>query len=99
MEQLINVLVTVMLVEMMAAIGLRVRFNDLTGIVKNWPLMLQAVLANYICVPVAAVALLLLFGAEPMVAAGFLILAVCPGAPFALHAWRSPGETCPPRWG
>jgi bile acid:Na+ symporter, BASS family len=82
MEQLINVLVTVMLVEMMAAIGLRVQFNDLTGIVKNWPLMLQAVLANYVCVPAAAVALLLLFGAEPMVAAGFLILAVCPGAPF-----------------
>lgn len=86
MDQLINVLVTVMLVEMMAAIGLRVRFNDLARIVKNRRVMLQAVLANYICVPAAAVALLLLFDASPMVGAGFLILAVCPGAPF--------GPTC-----
>jgi bile acid:Na+ symporter, BASS family len=36
-----------------------------------------------ILVTVAAVVLLLLFGAESTVAAGFLILAVCPGAPFA----------------
>ena len=82
MDQLINVLVTVMLVEMMAAIGLRVTFNDLVGIVKNWRLMLQAAVANYICVPAVALGLLLLFDAQPMVAAGFLILAVCPGAPF-----------------
>ena len=82
MEQLINILVTVMLIVMMAAIGLRVQFSDLIGIVKNWRLMVQAVLANYVCVPVAAVALLLLFGAQSTVAAGFLILAVCPGAPF-----------------
>jgi len=82
-EQLINVLVTVTLIVMMAAIGLRVRFNDLLGIVRNWRLMLRTVLANYVCVPAAAIALLLLFAANPMIAAGFLILAVCPGAPFA----------------
>jgi BASS family bile acid:Na+ symporter len=81
-DQMINLLVTVMLIEMMVAIGLRVTFGDLVGIVTNGRLMLQALLANYILVPAAAVALLHLFGAQPMVAAGFLILAVCPGAPF-----------------
>jgi BASS family bile acid:Na+ symporter len=81
-DQLINVLVTVMLVEMMVAIGLRIPFSNLVSTVTNWRLMLQAVLANYVCVPAAAVGLLLLFGAEPMIAAGFLVLAVCPGAPF-----------------
>jgi BASS family bile acid:Na+ symporter len=35
-----------------------------------------------VIVPSAAVALLLLFHAAPLVAAGFLIAAVCPGAPY-----------------
>jgi BASS family bile acid:Na+ symporter len=42
----------------------------------------RAVLANYLLVPAAAVGLLLLFHANPMVAAGFLVVAVCPGAPY-----------------
>jgi BASS family bile acid:Na+ symporter len=42
----------------------------------------KALLASYVCVPAAAVALLILFQAEPFVAAGFLIAAVCPGAPY-----------------
>ncbi len=82
MDRLINILIFVMLVEMMAAVGLRVSFHDLAGIVKNWRLLLRTGLANYLCVPAAAVGLLLLINAQPMIAAGFLILAVCPGAPF-----------------
>jgi hypothetical protein len=39
-------------------------------------------LANYVCVPTVTLALVLCFNPYPMVAAGFLILAVCPGAPF-----------------
>jgi len=40
-------------------------------------------LVNYVAVPFAAVLLLLLLRVEPTAAAGFLILAVCPGAPYA----------------
>ena len=82
MDRLIGVLVAVLLIQMMATVGLRVSFGELGGIVKNWRLLLRAVLANYVVVPAAAVALVLLFHAQPMVATGFLILAVCPGAPF-----------------
>jgi BASS family bile acid:Na+ symporter len=82
MDLLINVLVTVTLIEMMVAIGLGVTFGDLVGVARNWRLVGRAALANYLCVPAATVALLLLFDAHPMVAAGFLILAACPGAPF-----------------
>src|SRR5262249_40838296 len=39
-------------------------------------------LANYVCVPAVTVGLLLLFDPHPLVVAGFLILAVCPGAPY-----------------
>jgi BASS family bile acid:Na+ symporter len=83
-ERLINILVTITLIEMMLSIGLSVRFADLIGICRDWRLLLQAGLANYVCVPAVTVALLLLFQpADPMVSVGFLILAVCPGAPFA----------------
>src|SRR5262249_53127866 len=81
-HQLINVLVTITLVEMMVAIGLGVTFAELLGVARNWRLVGRAALATYVCVPAAAVGLLLLFDAPPLVAAGFLILAVCPGAPY-----------------
>jgi BASS family bile acid:Na+ symporter len=81
-DRLINALVTVTLIEMMVTIGLGVSFAELVGVARNWRLVARAVLVNYVCVPAATVGLLLLFGARPMVAAGFLILAVCPGAPY-----------------
>jgi BASS family bile acid:Na+ symporter len=67
---------------MMAATGLGVTFGDLARVARDWRLVVRAALANYVLVPAATVGLLLLFGAQPMVAAGFLILAVCPGAPY-----------------
>src|SRR5262249_12597993 len=83
LEQLLNVLVVMMLVVMMAAIGLSVRIAELMAVARDWRLLLRAGLANYVCVPLVTVGLLALFHpADPMVPAGFLILAVCPGAPF-----------------
>jgi hypothetical protein len=51
----INVLVTVTLIEMMAAIGLRVTFTDLSGVARNWRLVIRAALANYVCVAAATI--------------------------------------------
>jgi BASS family bile acid:Na+ symporter len=86
---LINVLAPVTLFEMMVAIGLGVTVSDVASVARRWRLLAFAALANYVCVPAAAVALLLLFKPHsldptnfPMVAAGFLIAAVCPGAPY-----------------
>jgi BASS family bile acid:Na+ symporter len=81
-DQLINVLVTVTLIEMMVAIGLDVTFVDLAGTARKWGLVGRAALANYVAVPAMTVGLLLLIDPRPMVAAGFLILAVAPGAPY-----------------
>jgi bile acid:Na+ symporter, BASS family len=83
LDQWINILVTITLVEMMVAIGLGVTFADVIGVAANGRLVAQAAVANYVCVPAAAVGLLFLFHAAPMVGAGFLIAAVCPGAPYA----------------
>ncbi len=82
--QFINILVPITLIEMMVAIGLGVSFAELAAVARNWRLATKAALANYLCVPAVTVGLLLLFQpADPTVPAGFLILAVCPGAPFA----------------
>jgi BASS family bile acid:Na+ symporter len=82
-ERTINILVTITLIEMMVAVGLGVTIREMVSVVKNWRLVMRATLANYVCVPAVTVGLLILFHpADPMVSAGFLILAVCPGAPF-----------------
>ena len=81
-DRWINLLVTLTLIEMMVAIGMSLSLADVMATARDWRLMLRAAMANYVLVPVATIALLLLFHAKPMVSAGFLILAVCPGAPY-----------------
>jgi BASS family bile acid:Na+ symporter len=81
-DRLINLFVTITLIEMMATVGLRVTFGELAYIAKNRALVVRALVANYLAVPIIAIALLVVFQAHPMVAAGFLVLAVCPGAPY-----------------
>jgi BASS family bile acid:Na+ symporter len=81
--QLVNLLAAVTLVEMMVTLGLGVRASDVLAVGKQVDLLSRALLANYVIVPGAALGLLLVFHASPMVAAGFLVAAVCPGAPYA----------------
>lgn len=81
-DRWINLLLTITLVEMMFAVGLGTAPRDVAAAVKQWRLTLRAAIANYVVVPAATVVLLLTFQARPMAAAGFLILAVCPGAPY-----------------
>jgi BASS family bile acid:Na+ symporter len=81
-NQVINLLATVTLIEMMVTIGLGVMLADVFAVAMDWRLVSRAAIANYVLVPGAAIGLLLLFGASPMVAAGILIPAVCPGAPY-----------------
>src|SRR3954466_11929434 len=80
-DRLINLLASLTLIEMMVTIGLGVTMRALAGVAANWRLLTRAALANYLLVPAAALALLALFAAPPFVAAGFLVIAVCPGAP------------------
>jgi bile acid:Na+ symporter, BASS family len=82
LNQITNLLVTITLVELMVAVGMSVRLSDLSEVARDWRLAARAVVGNYVIVPVATVVLLMLFRAPAMVAAGFLILAVCPGAPY-----------------
>lgn len=80
-SKLISLLNVTALVAIMLSMGLRVRFADLLASARLARLLALSLLANYVLVPLATVALLYLFQADPMVAAGFLVLAACPGAP------------------
>lgn len=82
-DRLINILAIVALVELMVTIGLGASVAQVWAVARDWPGVIRALAANYVLVPAAAVGLVLLFGAHPMVAAGVMIVAVCPGAPFA----------------
>jgi bile acid:Na+ symporter, BASS family len=83
LDQAIGPFVAIALIELMVATGLGIRLADITSAARDWRLLARAGLVNYVAVPFAAVLLLLLFRVEPTAAAGFLILAVCPGAPYA----------------
>lgn len=83
LDTLLTLLVPGMLMAMMVAIGIQVTATEVAAVVQNRRLIVKAMLANYVLVPAATVALLLLFHPpNPTVPVGFLILAVCPGAPF-----------------
>ena len=82
LNQLINIVASITLFEMMVAIGLGVTLADVLRVATDWRLVAKASLASYVLVPAAAVGLLILFQADPYVATGFLICAVCPGAPY-----------------
>src|SRR5215218_10166896 len=67
---------------MMIAVGLRVTWLEVAQTLTNRALLVRALLVNYALVPAVVVALLMVVGASPAVAIGFLVLAVCPGAPY-----------------
>lgn len=81
-DQLIKLCVTLTLIVMMIGQGLAISWTELVETARNWRLSLATLVANYVCVPAAAVVLLWLFQPSPEAAAGFLILAACPGAPY-----------------
>jgi BASS family bile acid:Na+ symporter len=81
LDNLINPLTFVGLVATMLAIGLRVHLAEVIAVARQTRLVAWALVANFLLVPLVTVGLLYLFAPQPMIAAGFLILAVCPGAP------------------
>ena len=82
MAQLISPLVAATLVAMMVSVGLAVPISQAVAVVRRPSIVARAAFANYVLVPLVALLLLRLFHVRPHAAAGFLILAVCPGAPY-----------------
>jgi BASS family bile acid:Na+ symporter len=79
--RLISLLNVTALVMIMLSMGLQVKLADVLASARSPRLLVLGVFANYMLMPAVTLGLLYVFGTDPMVSAGFLILAVCPGAP------------------
>ena len=77
----LKLLTSLGLITTMLAIGLKVRWKEVLAAAKQAQLVALALVANFLLVPAATVGLVWLYNPEPMIAAGFLLLSVCPGAP------------------
>lgn len=80
-EQLTNLLTLVGLFAMMLSMGLKVTFGEIAASLNRPAFVALGVATNFVLVPLVTWGLLRVFDPHPMVAVGFLILAVCPGAP------------------
>lgn len=69
------------LLAVMLSMGLAVQVREVAAAARRPRLVLLGIVANFVLVPAVTLALLRLFDASPLVSVGFLILAVCPGAP------------------
>lgn len=81
-DRLINLLAAITLFEMMISIGLGVDLSAALSVLKDLRLVWRVLVANYLLVPLTAVMLLIFFHPAPLASAGFLVAAVCPGAPY-----------------
>src|SRR6516165_5146772 len=66
----------------MVAMGLQVSIREVTSSIRPLHRIALGLIANYTLVPAITVGLLCIFQPAPLISTGFLILAVCPGAPF-----------------
>ena len=73
-----------LLVAMAITAGLKVNIADVVGAFHRPRHMILELILNFVVIPAVAIGLIQFLNAPPLVAAGVLILAVCPGAPFAL---------------
>jgi BASS family bile acid:Na+ symporter len=78
---LVNLLTTAGLIAIMLSMGCKVTLAEVASPLRNTRLVVNGLLANFVLAPVATGVLLYVLGSDPWVSAGFLILAVCPGAP------------------
>lgn len=69
------------LIGIMLSTGLKVKLPDVMASLRQPRRVVLSLIANFLLVPAITLGLLKWFDADPLVSAGFLILAVCPGAP------------------
>lgn len=81
---IVKVMAALSLVSLMFWMGMKAKFVDVLASAKNLKLIGLGVLANFILVPILTLGLLHIFSPHNLVCVGFLVLAVCPGAPVGL---------------
>jgi bile acid:Na+ symporter, BASS family len=81
LEVFVNLLTVAGLIVIMLSMGFKVTFEEVSASIRKPRLVATGLGANFVLVPLVTTLLLYLLDTDPMVSVGFLILAVCPGAP------------------
>ena len=79
---LINLFVLVFVLTSMFGTGLSLTIPQIAEPLKDWKLVLLALVANFVLVPALAYAIALILNLSEGLRAGLIILAACAGAPF-----------------
>jgi BASS family bile acid:Na+ symporter len=74
-----KILIMVFLVTSMLSIGMQTRVSDLRSLVATRGFLVRTLLANFLVVPIAGVAVVLLLPLQPHVAGALVLLACTPG--------------------
>ena len=92
-KALIQILVQVSLIVLVAGFGLRARWSDLGAAFRNPGMLLRAILAVNIVVPLVASLMVWILPIDPLVKAGIVIMAVSPMAPFVMGKMLKAGAS------
>jgi BASS family bile acid:Na+ symporter len=93
--ELVKPLSIALLLVMMAGVGMEVSYREVIASFREAGYMLLGMFASFVLVPIVTVLFMRAYEVQPMVAVGFLILAVCPGAPFIPTVSKIAGGNVP----
>jgi predicted Na+-dependent transporter len=86
-----KLIAAVMLVTLTFGAGLEVNRAHLAAILKNANLLVKAIVANFVLVPIYGVLIARGFDLRTDIATGFLLMAIAPGVPFLMMGARKKG--------
>ena len=86
-----QLLAAIMLVALTFGAGLQVNREHLKATLRNVNLIVRALLANFVLVPIVGVLIAKALRLPGPVATGFLLMAIAPGVPFVLASVRKRG--------
>lgn len=78
----ISISMMVFVLSSMLGIGLGLRVSEIVAPLRNWRLVLLSLMANFVVMPFAAVALARVLRLDESIAIGLLLLGLASGAPF-----------------
>jgi bile acid:Na+ symporter, BASS family len=81
-----QVLAIVLLVSLMFNAGLQVNPSKFVSILRAYRIILRALVANFIIVPLGAFLIVTVLRLDDLVATGMLLMAIAPGVPFVILA-------------
>src|SRR5262249_23173900 len=81
LASLVKLLTIAGLVAIMLSVGMQVKVEEVAAATRRPRLVALGLVANFLLVPAVTMGVRYVFDADPLVSVGFLILAVCPGAP------------------